>query len=371
MLDGRLSLEEYLTNERRGHPEWSGELNSLIFAAARACKVISNRVAAGRLALDPTREALATPGALLSPAAGTDTGEAPADGELAAMAEHSFLHLLSSSGKLAATLSPRQGRQPLQQQRVAHAPAAAQERYLFCFDPLENSGNLQRNAPAGSLFSILRTGVGGDSSAPAFLQAGTAQVCAGYALYGPATLLVLSVGNGTQGFTLDPVVGEFVHTHPNLRIPDTGRDFAINPSHYRHWDPAIRRYVDESVTGEPGAHDHGVRMRWMSSLVAETHNVLLRGGACLIPFETEHGQRAERVNLLYHANPIAFLVEQAGGAASTGNARIMGLAPRDLHEEVSLFFGARAEVERIERYHEETTDTYDAPLFSVRGLFRD
>jgi len=361
MLDGRLSLEEYLSNERRGHPERTGALNSLIFAAARACKVISNRVAAGRLALNADE-----------PRRGEEphAGLGPRSHDLYAMAEQSFLHLLSSSDRLAATLCPRRGYRPIQPQRTQQAIDPTEPRYLFCFEPLENSGNLQRNAPAGSLFSILRSKPAPRSTAQDFLQPGSVQVCAGYALYGPSTLLVLTLGNGTQGFTLDPVVGEFVHTHPDLTIPAGGRDFSINPAHHQRWEPAIRRYVDESIAGEPDG-GRAVRMRWIASLVADTHCVLLRGGACLNPPEAREDSGVEPVHLLYHANPIAFLIEQAGGAASTGSARILDLQPRTLHQEVSLFFGATEEIARIERYHEETTDAYDAPLFGVRGLFRN
>lgn len=349
MLSGRLSLEEYLINERGKHAHATGDLNSLIFAAARACKVISNQIAAGQL---------------IRPA---DAPEQDADSvALDRMADGIFQRLVKTSGALAATLSPGRGLLPLS----ASTAGTGRAKYLFLFDPMESAENLQFNVPAGSIFSILRAGPGGSGEDSDFLQPGAEQVCAGYAIYGPSTMLVLSVGSGTQGFTLDPVLGEFVHTHPDIRIPEAGRDFAINPANHRFWEPAVRRYVDECVAGESGPFGHDFRMRWVASLVAETHNVLLRGGTFLNPVDRPGAPRKEHVRLLYEANPIAFLVEQAGGSASTGSRRILELQPRALHQEVSLFFGCSREVQRLERYHEETTGAYDAPLFGARGLFR-
>lgn len=350
MLSGRLSLEEYLINERRKHAHATGDLNALIFAAARACKVISNQVAAGQL---------------ITPA--QSTAQSTDHSALYTMAEGIFQRLLKTSSALAATLSPDRGLLPLGE-GTAGAEAA---KYLFLFDPMESAENLQFNVPAGSIFSIIRAGSGGSGEESDFLQPGSEQVCAGYAIYGPSTTLVLSVGSGTQGFTLDPILGEFVHTHRDICIPEAGRDFAINPVNHRFWEPAVRRYVDECVAGESGPFGHDFRMRWVASLVAEAHNILLRGGTFLNPVDRPGAPRREHVRLLYEANPIAFLIEQAGGRASTGSRRILELQPRALHQEVSLFFGCSREVERLERYHEETTDAYDAPLFGARGLFRD
>jgi len=347
MLTGRLSLEEFLIQERRRFEHASGDLNSLIFAAARACKVISNQVASGRLA------------------ASRNSGLPEREGEsLPQLAERIFQRLVQSSGRLAGVLSPA-GVHPTE------PPEGATPKYLMAFDPLEGEDNLNHNSPAGSVFSILRAPEGGQADEAAFLQPGSAQVCAGYALYGPATLLVISVGNGTHGFTLDPIIGEFVLTHPDMRIAATTSAFAVNAMNHRFWEPAIRRYVDECVAGESGPRGRDFSMRWVDSMVAETHNILLGGGMFLNPLDDPAEPRARQARLLTGANPIAMLVEQAGGSASTGYRRILELQPGEVQQFVGLIFGTPAEVERLEEYHENTHEEYNAPLFGVRGLFRD
>jgi fructose-1,6-bisphosphatase I/sedoheptulose-1,7-bisphosphatase len=237
--------------------------------------------------------------------------------------------------------------------------------YLLAYDPLDGSSNIELNAPVGSIFSVLRATERG------FLQPGTEQVCAGYAIYGPTTMLVLTLGRGTHGFTLDREIGEFILTHPDLRIARETGEFAINASNARFWEPAVKRYVDECLAGKSGPRGRDFNMRWIASLVAEAHRILMRGGVFLYPRDEREATRHGRLRLLYEASPISMLIEQAGGRASTGTQRLLEVAPRSLHERSGFVFGAAEEVERIERYHRDFNQrAYDAPLFGARGLFR-
>jgi fructose-1,6-bisphosphatase I/sedoheptulose-1,7-bisphosphatase len=224
----------------------------------------------------------------------------------------------------------------------------------------------------GSIFSILRAPNGSADASPSdFMQPGHRQVCAGYAIYGPSTILVISVGTGVHGFTLDPSLGEFFLTHPGLRIPPATSEFAINASNSRFWDPAVKRYVEECLLGTAGPRGKDFNMRWIASLVAETHRILMRGGVFMYPRDSKEPAKAGRLRLLYEANPIAFLVEQAQGRASTGHGRLLDTMPDQLHQRVGFVFGSRDEVERIERYHRDhNLRECDAPLFGARGLFR-
>ncbi|MEP7296528.1 MAG: class 1 fructose-bisphosphatase [Burkholderiales bacterium] len=246
-------------------------------------------------------------------------------------------------------------------------------RYLLVFDPLDGSSNTDVNVSVGTIFSVLRHD---DASAPAtadFLQAGRTQVAAGYAIYGPATMLVLSVGKGTHGFTLDREIGNFILTHPNLRIPEQTSEFAINTSNARFWESPVKRYVSECQAGRTGERERDFNMRWIASMVAEVHRILMRGGVFMYPRDTKDASKPGRLRLLYEANPIAMLIEQAGGRASTGRERLLDLAPEALHQRVPVVLGSREEVDRIERYHAEfdagTDRPFESPLFHNRSLF--
>ena len=353
MLTDRTTLTQFLIEERRRHPEASGELNALILDIALACKAISRAVARG--ALD---------GVLGSKAKTNSRGEAQE--KLDVVANDLFLRSNEWGGHLAGLVS-----------EAMEAPYALpvqypRGRYLLVFDPLDGSSNIDVNVPVGSIFSILRApNPNLDATAGDFLQEGHRQVCAGYAIYGPATMLVLTVGTGVHAFTLDPVLGEFFVTHPNLRIPRATSEFAINASNSRFWEPAVKRYVEECLAGKTGPRGKDFSMRWIASLVAETHRVLMRGGVCLYPRDSKGPAKPNRLQLLYEANPIAFIVEQAEGGASTGRGRVLETPPEALHQHVEFIFGSREEVERLEQYHRDhNLREYEAPLFGVRGLFR-
>ena len=246
--------------------------------------------------------------------------------------------------------------------------------FLLVFDPLDGSSNTDVNVSVGTIFSVLRHAREAAPTSADFLQPGMRQAAAGYAIYGPATMLVLTVGKGTHGFTLDREIGNFILTHPNLRIPEDTSEFAINTSNARFWEPPVHRYVTECQAGRAGERGRDFNMRWIASMVAEVHRILVRGGVFMYPKDTKDPTRPGRLRLLYEAAPIAFLIEQAGGRASTGRARLMEVEPQSLHQRVPVILGSRHEVERIERYHAAhdagTDQPYVSPLFNERSLFR-
>src|SRR5204862_7864301 len=212
---------------------------------------------------------------------------------------------------------------------------------LLVLAQLAASSNIDVDVSVGSIFSVLRASDPGiDAVVGDFLQPGAQQGCAGYALYGPSTMLVLTVGTGAHAFTLDPLLGEFILTHPNLKIPHPTSEFAINASNSRFGEPAVKRYVDECLAGKAGPRGKDFNMRWIASLVAETHRILMRGGVFMYPRDTKDPVMAGRLRLLYEANPISFLVEQAGGMASTGRHRLPQTKPEGLHQRTGLAFGS-------------------------------
>jgi fructose-1,6-bisphosphatase I/sedoheptulose-1,7-bisphosphatase len=352
MLTDRTTLNQFLIEERRRHPTSTGDLNALINDVALACKAIAKRVACGALE-----------NVLGSGASTNIQGETQQ--KLDIVANDVFLRANEWGGHLAGMVSEEM-EAPFA--IPSHFPRG---RYLLLFDPLDGSSNIDVNVSIGSIFSILRAVAPGADAAPAdFFQPGSQQVCAGYAIYGPSTMLVITVGTGVHGFTLDPQLGEFILTHPALRVPAGASEFAINASNSRFWEPAIKRYVDECLAGKIGPRGKDFNMRWIASLVAETHRILMRGGVFLYPRDTKEPAKTGRLRLLYEANPISFIIEQAGGYASTGRERVLDIVPSALHQRVPFIFGGCEEVQRIETYHREVTGDYDAPLFAPRGLFR-
>jgi fructose-1,6-bisphosphatase I len=223
--------------------------------------------------------------------------------------------------------------------------------YLLLFDPLDGSSNVNVNISVGTIFSILKSA----SSHPVladFLQPGSAQVCAGYALYGTSTMLVLTTGNGVNGFTLDTDSGEFYLTHPSMQIAADTQEFAVNMSNYRFWQEPVQRYIDECLQGADGGREKDFNMRWVASMVAEVHRILVRGGVFMYPIDTKLQAKGGKLRLMYEANPMSFIVEQAGGAASTGLQRILDIMPTGLHQRVPVLMGSVNEVERIVAYHQ-------------------
>jgi len=355
---GKSTLTQFLIEERRRAPQATGDLNALITDVSLACKAISRKVAYGGLA-----------GVLGNAATAAGTGSVNVQGEeqktLDVLSNQMFLRANEWGGHVAGMVS--------EELEEAYTLPAQYPRgkYLLAFDPLDGSSNIDVNVAVGSIFSVTRAITPEQDPNPEdFLQPGTEQVCAGYAIYGPSTMLVLTLGKGTHAFTLEPQLGEWVLSHPNLSIPKKTREFAINASNSRFWEPAVKRYVDECLAGQTGPRGADFNMRWIASLVAETHRILMRGGVFMYPRDTKDPNKPGRLRLLYEANPISMLIEQAGGMASTGRKRVMELKPESLHQRVGFVFGSADEVSRIEQYHhEEPLDTYQSPLFGKRGLF--
>ena len=346
MAAREMTITEFMIEEHRRFPQADSEFTALLNCVRLACKRISFTIGRG---------ALTTPG----PAQPLTAG---------AIANDIFLRTSEYGGLLAGMLSSELAKPyPI-------ALGFALGDYLLAFNPLDGASNIDINAPAGSIFSVLKAPRGAQPAVEEdFLQPGTAQLCAGYAIYGATTLLVLTLGRGVFGFTLDRGFGEFVLTHPNIMIPADADEFAINASHERFWEPPVKRYVSECLAGVAGVRGKDFTMRWSVSLVAEVHRVLMRGGLFLDPLTLHAPTPSGRLHMLYEANPMALLIEQAGGAACTGRTRNLDEKPTQTHQQVPLFLGCRSEVERIERYyweHDQGLDLiYSSPLFKERSLF--
>jgi fructose-1,6-bisphosphatase I len=230
--------------------------------------------------------------------------------------------------------------------------------YLLVFDPLDGSSNIDVNVSVGTIFSVLRCpnqylSQNESLNEEAFLQPGTEQVAAGYAIYGPQTMLILTLGNGVKGFTLDRELGSFVLTHENIQVPATTAEFAINMSNQRHWEAPVQRYVGELLAGETGPLKKNYNMRWIASMVADVHRILTRGGLFMYPRDAREPSKPGKLRLMYEANPMSFIIEQAGGASTNGYDRILDIKPESLHQRVSVILGSKEEVERVTAYHKE------------------
>ncbi len=362
-LSHRFTLTQYLIEQRRRFPAASGDFNALILDVALACKAIARAVAFGELG-----HALNSPGVEFG-------GDLNVQGEtqkaLDVIGNQVFLRMNEWGGHCAGMASE-------EMEAPYQIPAGnPRGKYLLVFDPLDGSSNIDVNVSVGSIFSVLRApqdaiDSGRDVTEADFLQPGAQQVAGGYALYGPTTMLVLSVGNGVAGFTLDPSLGEFMLTHPHIQVPPDTQEFAINASNSRFWGAPVNRYVDECLAGKTGPRGKDFNMRWIASMVAEAHRILMRGGVVLYPRDTKDPSRPGRLRLLYEANPIGFVMQQAGGRASTGRQNVLAEQPTSLHQRIGLVFGSKNEVERIERYHAEPARSdRESPLFAERSLFRD
>jgi fructose-1,6-bisphosphatase I len=332
MLKGT-TFTRFILEERRRNPGATGDFTALLGDIATACKEIAAVAGRGNLI-------------------GECVDRVPAPGEierkLDIVANDILMNCVEWTGCLAGLASEEMETvYPI----PAHLPRG---NYLLVFDPLDGSSNTEIDVALGTIFSVLRCPQG--VAVPGlehFLQKGTRQVCAGYAIYGPATLLVLTTGRGVNGFTLERSSGEFILTHPNRRIPADTREFAINMSNQRLWDSPVQRYIRECLQGAQGSRGKNFNMRWIATLVAEVHRILNRGGVFLYPRDRREPRQSGRIRLMYEANPMAFIIEQAGGAASTGHERMLDVQPAALHQRVPVILGARHEVERIVAYHRE------------------
>ena len=358
-LTNRSTLTQFLIEERRRFPGASGDFNALILDVAIACKAIARAVAFGELG--------GVMGNHASEAGGSVNVQGETQKKLDVLSNEVFIRRTEWAGNLAGMASEEMD-DPYQ--IPGQYPRG---KYLLVFDPLDGSSNIDVNVSVGSIFSVLRgPDTGADVTVADFLQPGTKQVAAGYALYGPTTMLVLTVGDGVNGFTLDPNLGEFMLTHPQMKIPVDTQEFAINASNSRFWEAPVKRYVDECLAGKTGPRGKDFNMRWIASMVAEAHRILMRGGVFMYPRDTKDASKPGRLRLLYEANPIGMIMEQAGGRASTGETPMLGVQPTSLHQRIGLVFGSKNEVERIERYHTDPAPReISNPLCAERSLFRD
>ncbi|HHQ43000.1 MAG TPA: class 1 fructose-bisphosphatase [Chromatiales bacterium] len=329
------SLTQFIIEEQRRIPGATGDFTSLLNDIVTACKVIANAVSKGGLI-----------GVLGT--AGSENVQGETQKKLDVIANDVLVRSMEWTGHLAAMASE-------EMEDVYRIPGRyPRGKYLLLFDPLDGSSNIDVNVSVGTIFSVLRCPEGVDEpAAEHFLQPGTEQVCAGYAIYGPSTMLVLTTGHGVNGFTLDREIGEFVLTHPDMQIPAETSEFAINVSNERFWEAPVQRYVRECLLGKEGPRGRNFNMRWVASMVAEVHRILTRGGIFMYPWDRRDPSKPGRLRLMYEANPMAMIVEQAGGAASTGRTRILEVRPSELHQRVPVVLGSRSEVERVVRYHRE------------------
>lgn len=327
-------LTQFLIEEQRSMGQINPDLRLLLEVVTRACKRISIAVSKGAL------------GGVLGNA-GTDNVQGEAQKKLDVLSNDVLLEANEWGGHLAAVASEEMDHPHLIPDQYPKGG------YLLLFDPLDGSSNIDVNISIGTIFSVLRLQPGADIGEDAFLQPGTAQVAAGYAVYGPSTELVLTVGNGVHSFTLDREVGSFLLTRRNLRIPEQTQEYSINASNARYWEPPVQRYISELNAGTSGPRDKDFNMRWVGSMVADVHRTLTRGGIFLYPVDAKTQDKGGKLRLLYEANPMSFIIEQAGGAASTGRQRIMDVLPDKLHQRVPVIMGSREEVERVVSYHDE------------------
>ncbi len=332
-MNTKISLTRFLVEKQRQDGRIPPQLRLLLEVVARSCKSISQSVTKGAL------------GGILG-TAGSENVQGEVQKKLDIIANEVLIEANEWGGHLAAMASEEMDSIHVVPNRYP------QGEYLLLFDPLDGSSNIDVNVSIGTIFSVLKkpTDSAGVSEAD-FLQAGKHQVAAGYCVYGPQTTLVLTVGDGVSMFTLDREQGSFVLTHENVQVPADTQEFAINMSNMRHWAPPVKRYIDECLAGKTGPRGKDFNMRWIASMVADVHRILTRGGVFMYPWDQREPNKPGKLRLMYEANPMSWLIEQAGGAATNGQSRILDLEPTKLHERVSVVLGSKNEVERVTGYH--------------------
>ena len=333
-MASKISLSRYLVEQQRQEGHIPAELRLLLEVVARASKSISQSVSKGAL------------GEVMG-SADSENVQGEMQKKLDIIANEVLIEANEWGGHLAAMASE-------EMEGIYVVPNRyPQGEFLLLFDPLDGSSNIDVNVSIGMIFSVLRKPEGVGVSEQDFLQPGAKQVAAGYCVFGPQTTLVLTVGDGVVMFTLDREQGSFVLTEENVQIPEDTKEFAINMSNMRHWDAPIKRYVDECLAGVEGPRGKDFNMRWIASMVADVHRILMRGGIFMYPWDKREPGKPGKLRLMYEANPMAWIVEQAGGAATNCKERILDIQPSKLHERVSVVLGSKNEVERVTRYHLE------------------
>ena len=336
MTEPQMTLRQFLLLDRREN-SISKDLIFLLEDVATACRIISNHIRSGAF----------------SDSLGT-TENTNVQGEtqkqLDVIANNEFVRHCSNCGRVAALVSEEVD----EVYWLKDTPEAGD--YVVYFDPLDGSSNLDVNLSVGSIFSVVntKTALNPNDDASVLIR-GSEQICAGYAIYGPSTALIITTGSGVNGFTHQQGTGEFRLTYRNMTIPAQTREFAINASRHRYWETPVRRYFDECLAGEDGPRGTYFNMRWTASMVAEVHRILTRGGVFLYPVDSANRYQGGKLRLMYEANPMGMIVEQAGGSASTGHRRIMDVEPTSHHQRVSVVLGSKVEVALIDDYHKETS----------------
>jgi fructose-1,6-bisphosphatase I len=333
----RRTLTQFLVEQQRREAALPAQLRLLIEIVTRACKAISISVNKGAL------------GDMLGDA-GVENVQGEAQKKLDVIANDFLLEANEWGGHLAAIASEEMEQIHLIPNRYPKGE------YLLLYDPIDGSSNIDVNLSVGTIFSVLQApeaASGREVTEADFLQLGRRQVAAGYALYGPQSILVLTVGTGVFSFTLDREMGSWVQTQDRIRIPRTTQEFAINMSNQRHWAPPVQRYIEECLLGADGPRGIDFNMRWTASMVADIHRILTRGGIFLYPWDARTPDRPGKLRLMYEANPMGMLIEQAGGAATDGVQRLLDIEPRSLHQRVGVVMGSHDEVSRVARYHSE------------------
>ena len=353
----RTTFSKFVIEDLRRGGTNDPELAALLNDLQRAGKLVGAAVARG---------ALDNSGALVTTSV---TGVTEPPKKLAEVANLIMLSACEWGGQLCGILSAALAEPHAIPAEYPHG------RYMLLFSPLDGAANLDVNLTVGTIFSVLRAPDGvTNPTREDFLQSGRHQVAAGYALFGPVAMMVITLGAGVHGFTLDREAGAYTLTHPNMRIPDTGTELAIDAALEPHWETPIRRFVQEYTAHGAGTDRRTCTIRWFDSLVAEVHRIMLRGGAFLHPRDTRDTTIPGHVHLLTAANPIAMLIEQAGGAASTGRMAILDVEPHDIHQQIPLIMGARKDVERLQNYHlaydRGESMHFESPLFKQRSIFR-
>ena len=320
-------------------------------AIAGAAAKVAGQIALGPLAADAAPQGL--------PQAGSQNAGGDVQKALDLLTDKLFMEALEAAP--VAVLVSEELAEPMRLK--ADAPL------LVAIDPLDGSSNIDVNVSVGTIFSILPAMPGAPSDAAHFMQPGRNQRGAGFVVYGPQTLFVLSIGGPTAAFILDPRVGTFATLNPALSIAPDSHEYAINASNYRHWDPAVRAFIDDALQGEEGRLSKNHNMRWVASMVADAYRIFTRGGVFLYPGDQRKGYNLGRLRLLYEVSPIAFLVEHAGGKATDGAKRILDIVPSEIHQRSPLVFGSAQVVDTIAEYHTDPKlVASQSPLFKSRGL---
>ena len=333
-----MKLKQFLLHAKRTGVEMPYDLIELIHEVSITCKEIAATVSRGELS-----------GVL--GVAGSENVQGETQKKLDIITNDIMVDHMKVSG-LVAGMGSEEVDDPIS------VPAQERGEYVLMFDPLDGSSNIDVNISVGTIFSVLKAPMGcrAEPALEDYLQNGTEQRAAGFVVYGPSTVLVLTTGQGVNMFTLDNSIGEFVLTSEAVKIPEDTEEFAINLSNKRFWEAPMQDYIEDCLQGEKGPLGKRYNMRWIASMVAEVFRILVRGGIFMYPYDNRDPSKAGKLRLMYEANPMSFIVEQAGGMSSTGHARILDVDAKDLHQRVPVVLGSRNEVAKVVEYHLKDED---------------